>query len=156
MDGTLFCSECGARLWGDTTDNETSKLDRQSLTEGISEFVFPVFAAPTGFKIQVAGASAPAEFSGKSEYLLGRSDPRHEVVPDMDLSPYGGQHLGVSRKHAVLVQTDTGFSIRDLGSTNGTIVNGKILGANESWPLRDGDEIRLGKLAMNIFFIVPA
>jgi len=156
LDGTLFCSECGSRLWGDTFDNDTSKLDRESLVDGIGELVFPVFAPPIGFKIQVSGANTPAEFTGKSEYLLGRSDPRHDVIPDMDLSPFGGQHLGVSRKHAMLVQTDTGFSIRDLGSTNGTVVNGKVLGANESWPLRNGDEIRLGKLAMNIFFITSA
>jgi pSer/pThr/pTyr-binding forkhead associated (FHA) protein len=78
------------------------------------------------------------------------------VIPDLDLGPYGGQQLGVSRKHAYLVQTETGLSVRDLGSTNGTLVNGRILAANQEWSLRDGDEVRLGKLALNIYFITES
>jgi pSer/pThr/pTyr-binding forkhead associated (FHA) protein len=122
-------------------------------TDKIGSLVIPVFSPPTGFTLRISGAVDPIKISNKSEYLLGRSDPKHEVVPDVDLGPYGGQQLGVSRKHAYLIQTETGLSIRDLGSTNGTLVNGRVLAANQDWPLRDGDEIRLGKLAFNIFFI---
>ncbi len=154
LDGTLFCSECGARLWGESLSDDTTALGRDGLprTDKIGALVFPAFAPPSGFTIRITGAPDPVQLTGKAEYLLGRSDPKHDVQPDLDLGAYGGQQLGVSRKHATLIQTDTGFSIRDLGSTNGTVVNGRVLAANQDWPLRDGDEIRLGKLALNIYF----
>ncbi len=48
----------------------------------------------------------------------------------------------VSRLHAVLEARSGGFSIRDLGSRNGTYVNGeRIIGERA---LRDRDEIRVG------------
>lgn len=157
LDGTLFCSECGAALWGDAFDEDTATLKQEfeklPNTDNVSTLVLPMYAPPIGFTLRINGAKEPVQLAGKTEYLLGRADPKHEVLPDLDLGPYGGQQMGVSRKHASLMQIDTGFAIRDLGSTNGTIVNGRVLAANQDCPLRDGDEIRLGKLAMNIYFI---
>jgi hypothetical protein len=157
LDGTLFCSECGAALWGDVFTEDTATLkpeiDPLPASDNISTLIIPTFAPPIGFTLRINGAKDQVQMSGKVEYLLGRADPKHDVTPDLDLGPYGGQQLGVSRKHAFLLQVDNGFAIRDLGSTNGTIVNGRVLAANQDWLLRDGDEIRLGKLAMNIYFI---
>jgi hypothetical protein len=156
MDGTLFCGECGSRLWGEASTSETSQLIKGELpqTDQIGSVMIPVFAPPSGFTVRINGAAEAVKLVGKPEYLLGRSDPKHDVIPDLDLGLYGGQQLGVSRKHAYLIQTEFGLSIRDLGSTNGTLVNGRVLTANQDWPLRDGDEVRLGKLAFNIYFIV--
>lgn len=160
LDGTLFCSECGSRLWGDSlADNsDTTALDQDSLphTDKIGTLVIPAFSPPTSFALRITGAAEPIQLTGKSEYLLGRADPKHNILPDVDLGPHGGQQLGVSRRHVTLVQTENGLSVRDLGSTNGTAVNGKVLAPNQEWPLRDGDEIRLGKLAINIYFIIDA
>jgi FHA domain len=158
MDGTLFCSECGSRLWGDANTDETANfaLGSDHHTDQIGSLIIPTFAPPTSFSIRMTGAKDPILLNGKPEYMLGRSDPKHNVEPDVDLSPYGGQQLGVSRRHATLVLTESGLSIRDHGSTNGTAVNGRVLAANQEWPLRDGDEIRLGKLAFNIFFIIDS
>jgi pSer/pThr/pTyr-binding forkhead associated (FHA) protein len=48
----------------------------------------------------------------------------------------------VSRRHAVIRQVDAGLALEDLGSTNGTWVNGRrIDGIVE---LRPGDEVRFG------------
>lgn len=47
----------------------------------------------------------------------------------------------VSRRHAELRKTGEGWSVVDLGSTNGTMVNGKL--TKES-PLNDGDELTFG------------
>ena len=49
----------------------------------------------------------------------------------------------VSRTHAEIVETDEGFVLRDLGSTNGTYVNETQIPA-EDYLLIDGDIIRLG------------
>lgn len=52
----------------------------------------------------------------------------------------------VSRLHAVLQQYGSGWSIRDVGSVNGTFVNGRRL-VNEQ-RLSAGDEISLGSTRM--------
>ncbi len=49
----------------------------------------------------------------------------------------------ISRQHARLSRTDDGFQIEDLGSTNGTFVNGQRLGS-EPFALQPGQAINMG------------
>ena len=76
---------------------------------------------------------------------LGRADDGDVVV--------GGP--GVSRKHAVILMTDTGWCLRDLGSTNGTFVNGSDIGRSQHFLLH-GDEIRLGTSKVYLVFRTDA
>ena len=57
---------------------------------------------------------------------------------------------GVSRQHAEIVETVTGYLLSDLSSSNGTFVNGKKVGAG--YLLRDGDEITLGPSKVKFIF----
>jgi steroid delta-isomerase-like uncharacterized protein len=50
---------------------------------------------------------------------------------------------GLSRFHARLTKTDEGYTLEDLGSTNGTFVNGKVIISPK--PLENGDQIGLGE-----------
>jgi hypothetical protein len=50
----------------------------------------------------------------------------------------------VSRRHAELHLAGEQWTVRDLQSINGTFVNGRQLGPNESHPLRPGDQLKLG------------
>jgi hypothetical protein len=50
---------------------------------------------------------------------------------------------GVSRRHVLVMATPGGYTIRDLGSQNGTYVNGTRV--DES-PLTDGDRITIGEI----------
>ncbi|MGH9159234.1 MAG: FHA domain-containing protein, partial [Vicinamibacteraceae bacterium] len=50
---------------------------------------------------------------------------------------------GVSRRHAVIMATATGYTIRDLNSQNGTYVNGDRI---KEGPLEDGDRISIGQV----------
>lgn len=52
----------------------------------------------------------------------------------------------VSRKHAIIVYKNHRFFVIDLGSTNGTFVNGKKV---EGVPLRSGDMIQFGDSVLN-------
>ncbi len=53
----------------------------------------------------------------------------------------------VSRYHAEVRATDRGWRVRDLGSTNGTRLNGARLG-NGQWPLRVRDLLQFGEVAV--------
>lgn len=53
----------------------------------------------------------------------------------------------ISREHAELGFDANGFYVRDLGSTNGTHVNGQRA---ERLALKDGDEIHMGKLVVGV------
>jgi pSer/pThr/pTyr-binding forkhead associated (FHA) protein len=88
----------------------------------------------------------------KPSLLIGRSGP-HTPPPDLDLSPYGGDTQGVSRRHAQLLFDGESLFLEDLNSTNGTRLNGYILKAGEPYRLRDGDEITLGSLRILLRFI---
>ncbi len=57
-------------------------------------------------------------------------------------------HPEVSRRHAVLLRTETGDYLQDLGSANGTRVGGLLLRPDERHLLFDGDSVHLGGLAL--------
>jgi len=73
---------------------------------------------------------------------LGRASTNHVVVL---LDP------SVSRLHAVIERYPTGFCVRDLGSANGTFVNGeRVVGEMR---LRTGDELRLGNSRLTFYLV---
>jgi len=172
-DGTLFCDECGNQLWEEKTrpapmvDGEESIIAQRFGSEELRETLGPADAAPppaalargdpidptvNRVVLRVQGTRRPIHLSGKAEYRLGRGDPRLDRTPDVDLGPYRALELGVSRLHALLETRGHGLTLTDLGSTNGTLVNGVRLRPNSPKTLRDGDELRLGKLALRVFF----
>jgi SARP family transcriptional regulator, regulator of embCAB operon len=63
---------------------------------------------------------------------IGRLDDNDIVLDDND----------VSRHHAVITDTGTGFVITDLRSTNGVEVHGKRIRGSAT--LVDGDRVRIG------------
>jgi predicted component of type VI protein secretion system len=60
----------------------------------------------------------------------------------------------VSRQHARFTQTDTGYQVQDLGSTNGTFVNGQRL-ESELVDLEPGYTISMGSGVTLIYEVVP-
>jgi FHA domain len=81
----------------------------------------------------------------RSITLIGRRNREQGVAPDIDLSIHPTDR-GVSTQHAVLRVTESGLTITDLGSTNGTSLNGSdsLLAMDEEVPLADGDRIHVG------------
>jgi hypothetical protein len=88
-----------------------------------------------------------------TQIVVGRKDPDTGESPDVDLTDAGGIDLGVSRRHAAIIRKETtALQIIDRGSPNGTYLNGQRLIANQARILRDGDEVRLGRLVINVYF----
>lgn len=73
----------------------------------------------------------------------------------LDLTEFNGLEQGVSRRHCVLRRQDEHLLIRDLGSTNGTFLNGEQLKPNTDYKVAHGDRIILARLHMMIFFAAP-
>jgi len=82
----------------------------------------------------------------QDETLLGRSDPMEGIDPDVDLSVHGGFESGVSRRHALIYRSGKSWSLEDLGSTNGTVVNRQKVSPGDPIDLSEGDVIHLGHL----------
>jgi FHA domain len=80
--------------------------------------------------------------------VLGRSDPVIDLYPEVDLTAFGAEKKGVSRRHAKILKTSEGIFIEDLNSTNFTFLNDLRLEPEMQYPLREGDEIRLGYFVM--------
>ena len=55
---------------------------------------------------------------------------------------------GVSRRHAEVTRDAGGFSVRDVGSRNGTIVNGRKV--KRPTTLKRGDSVSLGKVVLEV------
>ncbi len=90
----------------------------------------------------------------RDKIVIGRGDPVANFYPDLDLTPYGGQEGGVSRRHAAVIRDDEtqALYLEDLGSTNGTRINGFLLEPRRRYRLCDGDEIELGRVRVTLRF----
>lgn len=78
--------------------------------------------------------------------LIGRSDPVAGIAPDIDLTEQESEVTTVSRRHAEIAYTGDGYTLTDLGSANGTYVNGTKLAPGEAILLRPGTRVKVGDI----------
>jgi CRP-like cAMP-binding protein len=84
-----------------------------------------------------------------NEALLGRYDSVTGMRPDVDLTNED-QSRNISRRHARLVTKDgKHFVAEEIGTMNGTYLNGKKLANGVLTPIADGDELTLCRLVLN-------
>ena len=88
------------------------------------------------------------------QIILGRSDVDDpSIVPDVDFIACNAISNGISRSHAAISpQTNGEFMLVDLNSSNGTILNGEKLEPHQSYPVKDGDRVLIGRLKMVVYF----
>ncbi len=134
-----FCQICGVPLQSDSSSEEYLVPPEEVEEEGKIIKTYKLVNHDNEFVVELS------MYEGKTkEQLLGRRSGKN--IPDIDLSGLKGAEL-VSRKHAkfVLDGNTQEIFIIDMGSTNGTFVNGEKLKPNERFRLNKGDEIVLGK-----------
>jgi pSer/pThr/pTyr-binding forkhead associated (FHA) protein len=154
LEGTLFCEKCGKSLFVEKGSQEVST--RQLQEDGDID-VRPTwgtahFAQEADIILHIHDAPKPVVLSPMHEAVLGRADEVSGTSPDLDLTPYNALEKGVSRIHAAIRRGEDTLTLVDLGSVNGTHLNGQRLVPNQPRVLRDGDEIRLGRLVVHIYF----
>jgi len=101
-------------------------------------------------QIEIQGGNAPLVLELEDQIVIGRRDPSTKEAPDIDLTPYGAYQMGISRRHAIIRMEPPYIMLTDLGSRNGTFVNGTKLDAHQPTPIGDGDEVRLGKIMVRV------
>ncbi|RDI43690.1 FHA domain-containing protein [Nocardia mexicana] len=80
-----------------------------------------------------------------NDFLIGKRSVSQGLLPEIDLG-IAPVDIGVSRSHARLHLDDGGLTVTDLGSTNGTSLNGSddLIPPKTPVPLRSGDRIHVG------------
>jgi hypothetical protein len=136
--GDRFCETCGH-------DFEASPPPKPVAWELVIEadraYHARFAAGATGFPEGHRPHSLPLD---GAELRIGRSDPASNGA-DASLLSGAARDPALSRRHAVLRRGDDGtYAIEDLGSTNGTEVNGRPIAAGEPVALGDGDRVHLG------------
>jgi len=153
--GTMFCENCGADLTtggvGATIPTRRIENDPDDASAK-STWGAARIRQGTAIYLHIREAEQPIEVHPTGRMIFGRSDSSSTVKPDIDLSAYNALEKGVSRSHAALELNEDTLMLVDVGSSNGTYLNGQRLLPNQPRVLRDGDEVRLGKLVAHIYF----
>ncbi|HZS86342.1 MAG TPA: FHA domain-containing protein [Chloroflexota bacterium] len=108
----------------------------------------PAPAATAGATLSITFPSGQV-FTMQGEAIdIGRTDVAQDWHPALDVIPYGGgsPELGVSRHQARITRQNGDFLVTDVGSTNGTYVNGRAVPYNQPVPLHNGDTLSFGAL----------
>jgi pSer/pThr/pTyr-binding forkhead associated (FHA) protein len=136
-EGSNFCSSCGAVLErpSDSEPSTITLVPVESAGEvGDEEVVVSVhdFPPDAGLLVVKRGPNVG------SRYLLSPDMTSIGRHPESDIFL---DDVTVSRRHAEVRRADGGFSVRDVGSLNGTYLNRERI---EEAPLRHGDELQVG------------
>ena len=128
-----FCAKCGALLVHEEAGAETTLALTPDEVEEASVDLGDLGIKGPALVVRSGGGLAGEVFSAVGERTtIGRS-------PDCDVFL---DDVTVSRRHAILVHSESRFLLQDQGSLNGTFLNrGRI----ESAELADGDEVQIGK-----------
>ena len=152
LPGTIFCSECGTQLVPVHRPVTMSISPEQVWSTPAVQATPPVPQRGRTGRLAIhmleTGILVPLE--GSHEFTFGRLSEGQPVIPDVDLSAYNAYENGVSRLHAVVKLEGEKLTILDLGSSNGTYVNGARILPNTEHPISSGDLVALGKLKFQV------
>jgi len=82
----------------------------------------------------------------EGENVIGRP-PTNGAPPDI---PLPDPEKYISRRHALIIVEGSHYSIKDMGSKNGTLINGQRLPGSIPHPLKNGDVIEIEKRRLEI------
>lgn len=151
--GAMYCAECGAQLDGVETLITQAITDEQienELKRKGPRPEAPVIPANSWLSLHLMDSGKILPLASRNEFTLGRLSEGQPIMPDIDLTPYQAYASGVSRLHAVVKRDVNRVMVMDLGSSNGTYLNGRRLNPHTEESLNHGDIVALGKLKIQV------
>jgi len=145
LEGVIYCEKCGIALI-------PVPLATRRLEEGEEHPNIDSLGVDNVVILQIENEEMPLLVQMRNEVILGRVTEQSDQTTYINLTPYGAEEAGVSRRHARLLRDNKAVFLMDLNSTNGTRLNGETLAASVEKRLRDGDEITLGRLKVYVYF----
>jgi hypothetical protein len=128
-----YCSRCGALLAVETGQETTMSFDVDEASEEGESLLTSLGITGPALVVRSGGGMAGQTFQPADGLTLVGRSPECDIFLD---------DVTVSRRHAEIVRDGDSFTIRDLGSLNGTYVNRKRI---ESVVLQNDDEVQVGK-----------
>jgi hypothetical protein len=150
LEGTMVCADCGFPIV-QTNSALVLEYDRFSATEGVRLHTV-MLNETTDVRLEFVGYGERVDIRPNQRTVFGRTDNSTTSVPDVDLTPFGAFDKGVSRIHAALIRQDATLTLLDLGSSNGTLINGRRILPDQPRVVQDGDEITFGQLIARVSF----
>ncbi len=150
--GALFCAQCGTQL---TKGNDATQslirdtgniLFDSAIVRNLKDLPSTVTVEEATVTLHILDTGQFLPLVGQESFTLGRLSQGQAEGPDIDLTDYNAYMQGVSRVHASINIEKGRVFLTDLGSVNGTRVNGTRLEPHLARPLQNGDIVILGKL----------
>ena len=145
--GANFCSSCGTPLEKATDDPTTITFQLEGAGAGSSteagddDIAFDLDDIPAdgGLLVVVRGPNAGARLALVKDVTTAGRHPEADLFLD---------DVTVSRRHAEFARGDAAFRIRDVGSLNGTYLNGERV---DDAALANGDEVQIGRYKLAFY-----
>ncbi len=160
LPGAYFCSECGTQLMSleflstrminkppegiDITETASSSIPTRKVMQKQKDPNISLHMVENGKVIHL---------SDKKDFTLGRAVEGQSILPDVDLSAYDAFSQGVSRMHVSLRIFNGDVYVMDLGSSNGTKINGQKIVPHVEYSISHGDLVTLGRLKVQVLLI---
>jgi len=123
-----------------------ARASKKGARSGEARAAAPTAPGTPGSLVTSAGATIP--LAPQPEITLGRPDAVSGFRPDIDLGPLDTQRL-TSRRHAKLVREGGAlFVLEEVGTANGTFVNGVRIAPGVKTAVADGDSLRFGGVSL--------
>jgi pSer/pThr/pTyr-binding forkhead associated (FHA) protein len=160
LPGAYFCSECGTQLITlDFLNTRMISKPQEVLnplqTDNQSMFTHKETARKKDpdISLHLVETGKVIHLSDRKEFTLGRAVEGQSVLPDVDLTAYDAFTQGVSRMHSNLRIDNGEVYLTDLGSSNGTKINGQKIVPHVDYVVHHGDLIVLGKMKIQVLLI---
>jgi pSer/pThr/pTyr-binding forkhead associated (FHA) protein len=134
-----FCSSCGAPLDVRGEEHTIILTQPEELSDGTDDVSIALDDLPEGVGMLLVkrGPGAGSRFILDEDVISAGRHPDSDIFLD---------DVTVSRRHAEVVRTASGYSLRDTGSLNGTYLNRERI--EREVALANGDELQVGRFKL--------
>ena len=136
--GSNFCSSCGSVLEHRSGEDSTISFHPDPALEGAEDVGVDIHELPEGVGALVVrrGRNAGSRYVLDGELTTAGRHPDSDIFLD---------DVTVSRRHVEIRRDGRDYTVRDVGSLNGTYLNRERV---DEAPLRDGDELQIGSFKL--------